>query len=130
MSDGSILATGWLIRLQPPFPGTYTVSYRVASPNGSQIQFERAGGGAIFGTISVPATGGWQTWTTVSHDVVLSSSEQQIALAFPTTGGLNINWFTITRSNRFYKQYYPIRLLKTTLLEVRIMPEQYDNSST
>ncbi|TVY04301.1 carbohydrate-binding protein [Cohnella terricola] len=78
-------------------PGTYTISYRVASPNGSEIQFERFGGGAVFGTISVPATGGWQNWITVSHDVVFSSTEQQIALAFPKSGGINVNWFTITR---------------------------------
>lgn len=78
-------------------PGTYTISYRVASPNGSAIQFERAGGGAVFGTVTVPATGGWQNWTTVSHDVVFTSAEQQIALAFPNAGGLNVNWFTITK---------------------------------
>lgn len=81
----------------PLSPGTYTISYRVASPTGSQIQFERAGGGAVFGTVTVPATGGWQTWTTVSHDVVFTATEQQIALAFPTVGGLNVNWFTITK---------------------------------
>ena len=75
--------------------GTYTVEYRVASPSGGgSIQFEAAGGGTIYGTIGVPATGGWQSWTTISHSVVLNAGQQQVAIAVPS-GGYNVNWFDI-----------------------------------
>ncbi|PIB36457.1 hypothetical protein BFP72_14155 [Reichenbachiella sp. 5M10] len=78
-----------------PATGTYTVSYRVASQNGGgQIQLEGFGGGAVYGTMNVNATGGWQTWTTVSHSVQLTAGQQQLALAFPS-GGFNLNWFEI-----------------------------------
>ncbi|SHK30085.1 Por secretion system C-terminal sorting domain-containing protein [Reichenbachiella agariperforans] len=78
-----------------PATDTYTVSYRVASQNGGgQIQLEGFGGGAVYGTMNVNATGGWQTWTTVSHSVQLTAGQQQLALAFPS-GGFNLNWFEI-----------------------------------
>lgn len=79
--------------------GTYTVSYRVASLNGGgTIQLEEAGGGPVYGTISVPSTGGWQNWTTISHNVQLSSGQQQLGLAIPS-GGFNLNWVSIASAS-------------------------------
>ena len=47
-------------------PGTYTVQARVASPNtGGAFHIEFDGANKT-GTITVPRTGGWQTWTTVT----------------------------------------------------------------
>ncbi|MBN1410273.1 MAG: carbohydrate-binding protein [Spirochaetales bacterium] len=70
--------------------GTYTAEYRVAalSATGSiNLIFD----GASRGTVTVPVTGGWQTWTTVSHAVSLSSGIHTIRLSL-TAGGFNINW--------------------------------------
>src|SRR5699024_4767442 len=79
--------------------GFYTVSYRVASQaGGGSIRLEQAGGGSVYGTLSVPSTGGWQNWTTISHTVQLSSGQQQIGLAFPT-GGFNLNWISMTSND-------------------------------
>jgi hypothetical protein len=36
--------------------------------------------------VSVPATGGWQSWTTVSAQVTLGAGVQQMTLYFDTPG--------------------------------------------
>ena len=71
---GWIDANDWIVwNVNVPTAGTYTVSYRVASLNGGGvIQLEKAGGSPVYGSVSVPKTGGWQTWTTVSHQVTLA----------------------------------------------------------
>jgi hypothetical protein len=62
------------------------------------MRFEGLGGSPVFGTISVPSTGGWQTWTTISHTVNLPAGTQDVAIA-AATGGFNINWFSVTSAN-------------------------------
>jgi beta-glucanase (GH16 family) len=95
---GWIDANDWIVwNVNVPTSGTYTVSYRVASlPGGGVIQLEKAGGSPVYGTVSVPATGGWQNWTTVSHQVNLSAGQQQIAVK-ALAGGFNLNWLEIKR---------------------------------
>src|SRR5580693_483909 len=48
--------------------GAYTVSFRVASPSGASDAFHIAtpSGDDLTGAVSVPATGGWQSWATVT----------------------------------------------------------------
>jgi endoglucanase len=94
---GYIDANDWMAyKINVPSTGTYTVSYRVASQNGGGgIRLERLGGGATYGTIAVPSTGGWQTWTTISQNVSLTAGQQDIAIV-ATSAGFNINWFSIT----------------------------------
>ena len=47
---------------------TYTVSLRLASPSGvtDGLHIASSSGANLSGNINVPATGGWQTWTTVT----------------------------------------------------------------
>ena len=95
---GWIDANDWIVwDVNVPTAGTYTVSYRVASLNGGGvIQLEKAGGSPVYGSVSVPKTGGWQNWTTVSHQVSLQAGQQQIAVK-ALAGGFNINYLTLTR---------------------------------
>lgn len=92
-------AGDWLgYRINVPSAGTYTVQYRVASQNGGgSIRLERFGGGTVLGTITVPSTGGWQTWQTISHTVQLTAGQQEIGLAV-VAAGFNLNWISITSS--------------------------------
>lgn len=79
-----------------PSAGAYDVKYRVASATGGGvIKLEKQGGGATYGTINVQATGGWQTWTTITHTVNLPAGQQNLAIAAPA-GGYNLNWISIT----------------------------------
>lgn len=78
-----------------PSTGSYDVQYRVASANGGgSIRLEESGGTTNYGTISVPSTGGWQTWTTITQRVTLSAGNHTFGLV-AATGGFNINWFKI-----------------------------------
>jgi endoglucanase len=78
-----------------PSAGAYIVKYRVASMSGGgSIRLEAKGGSPLYGTITVPSTGGWQTWTTIQHTVTLPAGVQNIAIAAPS-GGFNLNWFSI-----------------------------------
>lgn len=101
-SEGG-LNIGWLdpgdwmaYEVDIPTTGLYTVEYRVASQNGGgSLVLESFGGEITFGSLAVPNTGGWQTWTTIKHSVTLTAGKQNIAIAI-RQGGWNLNWFTIT----------------------------------
>jgi len=98
---GYIDANDWMIytAVNIPSAGTYTVQYRVASlSGGGSIQLERAGGSAVFGSIAVPSTGGWQTWTTISHNVTLPAGSVSFGIK-ALAGGFNINWFSVQTPN-------------------------------
>ena len=80
-----------------PSTGTYRVEYRVASRSsgGGSLQLEKAGGTQVYGIVSIPNTGGWQNWQTVSHTVNLNAGS--IAFGIKAIGGgWNINKFTLT----------------------------------
>ena len=81
-----------------PSTGTYTIEYRVASPNNiGNLQIENAGGTPVYGSLRIPNTEGWQNWTTVSHTINLSAGAQQIGIK-ALEGGWNINWIQIKGS--------------------------------
>jgi hypothetical protein len=97
LNVGYIDANDWMAyRINVPATGTYRVQYRVASQSGGgNIRLEPLGGGTAFGSIAVPSTGGWQTWTTISHNVTLNAGIQNIALV-AASAGFNINWLNIS----------------------------------
>ena len=73
--------------------GNYTVKLRVASPSGGaalHVGFNGPSQGT-WKSVSIPATGGWQNWTTVSVPVTLGAGVQQMTLYFDTAG-LNVLW--------------------------------------
>ena len=62
--------------------GTYTLNIRAASTSGVSDAFHLtdAAGNALTGAEAIPATGGAQTWTTVSDTVTLSAGQQTITV--------------------------------------------------
>lgn len=94
---GWIDANDWMVwDVTVPSTGQYTVQYRVASASGGgNLQLENAGGSPVYGALSVPSTGGWQNWTTISHSVNLNAGQQQIAIK-ALSGGWNLNWIEIS----------------------------------
>lgn len=93
---GYIDSGDWMTySINVPAAGTYKVSYRVAAQaGGGQIQLEKAGGSPVYSNINVPATGDWQNWQTITHNVALPAGEQLIAIS-AVTGGFNINWLKV-----------------------------------
>lgn len=71
--------------------GEYRVNLRLASPNTTgQIRLSIDNQPAT-DSVSVPWTGGWQTWTTLSIDNVLLPAGQHLLTVSFSTGGLNLN---------------------------------------
>ncbi len=82
-----------------PVAGTYEVSYRVASPNANTtLRLEKDAGTTQLGTVTIPNTGGWQNWSSVSHTVTLPAGAYDIGIA-TSTGGFNLNYLTITNAS-------------------------------
>lgn len=83
--------------IQVPQAGQYRIEYRVASiAGGGRLTFEAAGGSPSYGSITIPSTGGWQHWTTISHVVNLGAGHHHAGI-YVNSGGWNLNWFRITR---------------------------------
>jgi len=79
-----------------PATGNYRIEYRVASPSGSLLSSDLNSGSIQLGNATIPATGGWQSWTTVSQTVTLNAGTYSFGI-FAQQAGWNINWFRITR---------------------------------
>ncbi|HEY8941377.1 MAG TPA: carbohydrate-binding protein [Cellvibrio sp.] len=79
-----------------PTSGTYTIEYRVASPSGGRLSADLNGGAILLGELAIPATSGWQNWTTISHTVNINAGTYNFGV-FAKTGGWNINWIRIKR---------------------------------
>jgi beta-glucanase (GH16 family) len=79
-----------------PASGSYRVEYRVASPSGGALSLDLNAGGILLGQAQVPATGGWQNWTTVAHTVTVAAGTYNLGV-YAQQGGWNINWIRITR---------------------------------
>jgi len=75
--------------------GTYTVTFRVASPNGvtDALHISDSSGTNLTGSVNVPATGGWQTWTNVTATLTLPAG-QQVLTVDQDNAGWNINYMT------------------------------------
>lgn len=77
--------------------GNYTIQFRVASPTGSTLH-ATFGGVDETGTVTIPATGGWQKWTSVTKTVSLAAGTQVMRLVFDG-GGMNINRVTLASAS-------------------------------
>jgi hypothetical protein len=73
--------------------GNYTVSFRVAAPTAVTDAFHlsNSAGTNLSGNVNVPATGGFQTWTTVTATVTLPSGLQTLTLN-QDNGNWNVNY--------------------------------------
>ncbi|WP_330294369.1 galactose-binding domain-containing protein [Streptomyces sp. NBC_00503] len=80
--------------------GTYTVNLRVAAPSAATgaLHLSDASGTNLSGAISIPATGGWQSWTTVTTTVTLPAG-RQILTVDQDRGGWNLNHLTFAVSD-------------------------------
>ena len=75
--------------------GTYAVSFRVAAPTAVTGAFHLANssGANLSGSVSVPSTGAWQTWTTVTANVTLPAGQQVLTLD-QDNAGWNLNYMS------------------------------------
>ncbi len=98
LNVGWIDAGDWLdYNVNVQTGGSYRVDYRVASTSDTG-RFDLRKGSTVLASTTVPNTGGWQVWTTVSAYVNLNAGSQTLRIY--ATGSLwNINWFSFTSGN-------------------------------
>lgn len=103
---GWISADEWLeYSITVPASGTYNINLRLArSGTGSSAISVRFGPDSQTlvnktGTISVPSTGGWQNWTTVTATNVSLDAGTQIMRVYMDGSGFNLNWIEIEGSS-------------------------------
>jgi len=95
--------------------GTYTLQFRVASPSAGGTFKLEVNGVDKTGVMTIPGTGDWQTWTTVSKTgVALSAGPQVWKLVMignaPNTGGVgNFNWIKVVSGVAALQQPEAIR---------------------
>jgi len=84
---GWIAAGEWLnYSVNATSAGSYTAQLRVASPNGGALRLAFGSPSSVSTSVSIPATGNWQSWTTVSVPVTLGAGLQMMTLMFDTSG--------------------------------------------
>jgi len=90
---GWIASGEWLeYSVEVAAAGTYDVAIRVArKPSGSGALHLEAGGIDLTGSLTVPSTGGWQAWTTITAQVDLAAGPQVLRLAMDASK-FNVNW--------------------------------------
>jgi hypothetical protein len=84
----------YLVSLQSA--GNYTLNLRVATAYGNaQVQIRRPEG-TVLQTVTVPNTGGWQNWQTITTQLALPAGEQRIRIfTSSANGGWNLNWLQL-----------------------------------
>jgi endoglucanase len=93
LNVGYIESGDWMDYLvNPSSAGSYTISLRVAS-TGTTGACQVKSGSTVLATVSIPNTGGWQNWTTITTTVNLTAGSQTIRLQATGTGW-NINWWS------------------------------------
>ena len=75
--------------------GSYTVQLRVASPSGGgALHIGFNGPSHVWQSVSIPATGGWQTWATVNLPVTLGAGAQLMTIAVDRPG-FNLDYIEV-----------------------------------
>lgn len=93
---GWVDTNDWLTyAITVPSAGTYTIQYRVASPNNDGIISSDLNAGTNqLGELNVPNTGGWQNWATITQTVNLPQGTYNLGV-LAKSGGFNLNWLKI-----------------------------------
>ena len=83
--------------------GEYQLDFRVATPKSGRQLRVALDGADITGLITLPNTGGWQVWRTVSTTATLTAGQHVLRISV-VLGGLNFSWVELTESNGRQKQ--------------------------
>lgn len=91
------VGSGIAWRINAAAGDTYTLAWRYANGSSDRPARLLVNGMEVVGTISFPATGSWENWTTVSVPLPLTAGIQDIRLEATTSGGCaNIDYLKVT----------------------------------
>jgi poly(3-hydroxybutyrate) depolymerase len=74
----------------------FEIKFRLAAPSAGGV-FNYYIDNVKAGQITVPSTGGWQTWQSVVKTITVGKGKHYLKI-FATTGGFNINYFNIQQN--------------------------------
>lgn len=108
-------------------PSSFSVDFRVSSPTGGCEISLLSQTGNILGTVSVPSTGSWGNYTTVTLNTATLPAGAYNLRVFASKGGFNINWLEFKN-----QAILPVRLLdvKATAKNETILVEWTTSSET
>ncbi len=102
-------------------PGDYDILFRVASITDDLNRINISLNGTSLGTVTVPNTGGYESWTTVTlEDIALTAGTDDIVRVTIEGGGFNLNWVEFENTN-------PQSPFSTQTIPGRLQVEDYDN---
>jgi len=78
--------------------GSYNLNVRAASPNTTSAYHVEVDGTSVTGSVTIPNTGGWQTYSTLTTTGVSLTAGQHILRLVVDNGGMNFNWISISVS--------------------------------
>lgn len=82
--------------------GSYTLDARVASQGPGGTFHVEMDGANITGSLTIPDTGAWQSWTTASQTVTLAAGAHMMRVVFDSIGASgavgNLNWISVSAS--------------------------------
>jgi len=87
--------------------GLYNLDFRVASAQSGATFHLEVDSANVTGTLTVPNTGGWQTWATVSKTSVSLSSGQHVLRLYMDNGGGNFNWINFSPTGQSTATFTP-----------------------
>ncbi|UKS27605.1 glycosyl hydrolase family 18 protein [Paenibacillus sp. HWE-109] len=98
MNVGYIDAGDWMdYKVNVQTAGSYSVGLRVASPvAGGQFQIKNASG-TVLASVTIPKTGGYQTWQTVNTTITLPAGSQTLRVNL-VKGEPNLNWLNFVKT--------------------------------
>lgn len=94
---GWLDAGDWMKYTVPNIPiGPFAITARAASAGGGAKFYVEVGGSNVTGLITVPATGGWQSWTTLAPRIFTNTTPASSIRIVVNTSGFNLHWLQFT----------------------------------
>lgn len=94
---GWLDAGDWMKYTVPVIPaGPFAITARAASASGGGKFYVEVGGSNVTGLVNVPATGGWQSWTTLTPRLFTNTTPAGSFRVVVDTGGFNLHWLQFT----------------------------------
>ncbi len=75
--------------------GNYTFTVRVAATTGGKSFYLAVNGTNVSGSISIPTTGDWQSWTSVTTGAIALAAGTHELRIVTETGGFNLNYVVV-----------------------------------
>jgi len=80
--------------------GVYSLDFRIASSSDGSEAYIETDGENISGNVTLPATGGWQTWSTVTVENISLTKGEQVLKLYITDGDFNLNYINFTLTSQ------------------------------